>query len=100
MSVERCEQHNQPYDTDKVECCPHCEQEKIEALSTRTPPDDGDPAFPWGEHGTHLGGATMRDCFAMAALQSPNCPDFPLHEDAAKWAYERADAMLATRKNA
>lgn len=26
--------------------------------------NDGGPAFPWGEHGTHLGGMTLRDYFA------------------------------------
>ncbi len=30
--------------------------------------DDGGPAFPWGEHGTHLGGASLRDYFASKAL--------------------------------
>ncbi|QUN56106.1 hypothetical protein [Burkholderia cenocepacia] len=29
---------------------------------------DGGPAFPWGEHGTHLGGMTLRDYFAAKAL--------------------------------
>lgn len=27
--------------------------------------DDGGPAFPWGEHGTVLGGMTIRDYFAI-----------------------------------
>ena len=26
--------------------------------------ETGGPAFPWGEHGTHLGGMTLRDYFA------------------------------------
>ena len=30
--------------------------------------DDGGPAFPWGEYGTHLGGMTLRDYFAAKAL--------------------------------
>lgn len=29
---------------------------------------DGGPAYPWGEHGTRLGGATMRDFFAVQAM--------------------------------
>lgn len=28
-----------------------------------------EPAYPWGEHGTVLGGLTVREAFAMAAMQ-------------------------------
>ncbi|WP_028354789.1 hypothetical protein [Bordetella petrii] len=31
------------------------------------PKDDGGHAFPWGEHGTRLGGMSLRDAFAIAA---------------------------------
>ncbi len=71
-----------------------------------TPRDDGGPAFPWGEHGTHLGGMTLRDYFAAKALRGimarvwcdekgnepPN-----LVESWAAGAYAIADAMLKER---
>lgn len=74
--------------------------------------DDGGPAFPWGEHGTHLGGISMRDYFAAKAMQAIVTNDamiqrldmFPAHEgvkasDAiAQEAYVMADAMLKARK--
>jgi len=61
--------------------------------------DDGGPAFPWGEHGTHLGGMTLRDYFAakaMAAIISdPQWMGGP--KNCSEWAYKYADAMIEAR---
>ncbi len=76
-----------------------------------TDKDNGGPAFPWGEHGTHLGGATLRDYFAAAALNgllaSSTIGDREAgpFDDARKaraaafsaTAYQAADAMLKER---
>ena len=32
MSIERCEKHSRHYDTDKVEECPLCLDEQVDAL--------------------------------------------------------------------
>ena len=69
--------------------------------------DDGGPAFPWGEHGTRLGGLTMRDWFAGQALAgemanseagvfSNTVTDAVLLK-VARLHYRMADAMLAAR---
>lgn len=78
--------------------------------------DDGGPAYPWGEHGAHLGGMTLRDRFALEAMPKLNA--FPTdlwnlvkwslgcsyevrrfeNPAAAKAAYAQADAMLEARK--
>jgi hypothetical protein len=69
--------------------------------------DNGGPAFPWGEHGTVLGGITLRDYFAAHAPSAPEwwLKDYikgrQLDEDAsvhAQWAWSYADAMLKTRE--
>lgn len=65
--------------------------------------NDGGPAFPWGEHGTCLGGMTLRDYFAIEALSgmlSARSVDWDIGDDKAytsKQAYQYADAMLAER---
>jgi hypothetical protein len=79
--------------------------------------DDGGPAFPWGEHGAHLGGMSLRDYFAAKALQAeiitstsdatPESADAVIDaaaragrtpmEQIAFNAYEWADAMLKAR---
>jgi hypothetical protein len=68
--------------------------------------DDGGPAFPWGEHGTHLGGATLRDYFAAKAMQAMITKSNGQGETGgaagvpvvAEYAYEYADAMIEARK--
>lgn len=75
-------------------------------MSEQAEKENGGFAFPWGEHGTRLGGATMRDLFAIAALPAVinNCiadtkKDGISFEDFfAKKSYELADAMLEARK--
>ena len=62
--------------------------------------DDGGPAFPWGEHGTHLGGMSIRDYFAAQAM--PHALTYQLtgheyYERVAATCYELADAMLVER---
>jgi len=75
--------------------------------------DDGGSAFPqpgWidsdGSHhfpadGYGMGGMTLRDYFAAAALAHPSTHDQPAYDTptdhAAAWAYSVADAMLAER---
>ncbi len=74
---------------------------------TETKIDDGGPAFPWGEHGTHLGGMTIRDYFAGQAL-SGLIAEVGLrdmldkeHQDAmAANAYTIADLLIAARSKA
>lgn len=67
--------------------------------------NDGGPAFPWGEPGTHLGGATLRDYFAAKAMPAmlghlaqgirpQDC--IVMAEDA----YSVADAMIRARAGA
>jgi hypothetical protein len=63
--------------------------------------DDGGPAFPWGEHGTHLGGMSIRDYFAAQAMEAivSTVPHLCAVRaaDVACEAYDYADAMLAER---
>ncbi len=59
--------------------------------------NDGGPAFPWGEHGTHLGGMTLRDYFAAKAMQGLMDAAMPASEIATE-AYWMADAMLIARE--
>lgn len=68
---------------------------------------DGGPAFPWGEHGTHLGGMTLRDYFAAKAMhgQLVSQTAVAFYDDSqddaeglADWCYQMADAMLAARE--
>jgi hypothetical protein len=67
--------------------------------------DDGGPAFPWGEHGAHLGGMTLRDYFAAKAMQAMIAKSNGQDKTGGKagvpliseYAYEFADAMLAER---
>jgi hypothetical protein len=67
---------------------------------------DGGSAFPWGEHGTHLGGMTLRDYFAAQAMQGwiASFPADSRHPCSAghglivaSLSYEMADAMLTAR---
>lgn len=69
--------------------------------------NDGDPAYPGHDQGTHgVYGMSLRDAFAVSSLPvvAPGChivgKDF-LHpadfEDAARDAYKMADAMLKAR---
>ncbi len=66
--------------------------------------NDGGPAFPWGEHGTRLGGMTLRDYFAAKALQGYLTKIgivggiAPTDDDMARYSYEMADAMLRARE--
>ncbi len=66
--------------------------------------NDGGPAFPWGEHGTHLGGMTLRDYFAAKAMQGlVTATQEMTHVTVAMLAdeaYAYADAMLAARSKA
>lgn len=70
--------------------------------TTTKPMDDGGFAFPWGEHGTRLGGLSMRDYFAAKAMQAaatnPEGANGFTFSERAKWAYEQADAMLRARQ--
>jgi hypothetical protein len=68
---------------------------------------DGGPAFPWGEHGSHLGGMTLRDYFAakamvgiyqMVATREHGVSASDPEGDIAKHAYQMADAMLKARQ--
>lgn len=60
--------------------------------------DDGGNAFPWGEHGTRIGGMSLRDWFAGQALGTAYCNETTADADkVAEWAYQIADAMLAAR---
>ncbi|MAG68400.1 MAG: hypothetical protein Tp138OMZ00d2C19078221_53 [Prokaryotic dsDNA virus sp.] len=63
--------------------------------------DTGGPAFPWGEHGTVLGGMTLRDYFAAKAMASMHTNpywDDKSYRAIADAAYQQADAMLAERE--
>lgn len=65
--------------------------------------DDGGPAFPWGEHRTHLGGMSLRDWFAGQALagllaHGGLIAGDDLLERLAKDAGNIADAMLVERR--
>jgi len=68
------------------------------------PKDDGGYAFPWGEHGTRLGGMSLRDYFAAKAMQGLIITRHPHHqgsdgpEQLAADAYLVADAMLKARQ--
>lgn len=64
---------------------------------------DGGPAFPWGEHGSHLGGMTLRDYFAAKALNGilacfKDYVGANNLEARAALAYRYADAMLKARE--
>lgn len=63
---------------------------------------DGGPAFPWGEHGTHLGGMTLRDYFAAKAMQGicahQETWGLPSGDKVAKVSYDLADAMIRARE--
>lgn len=63
-------------------------------------PVNGSPAFPqysFGNHGVYVdGGMTLRDYFAAKVLITA-CEDFSPAE-AARLAYDYADAMLEVRK--
>lgn len=66
--------------------------------------NDGGPAFPVIGAEQMLGnpsvcsGMSLRDYFAAAAEASGNCPHNQHdHTDCAKWAFARADIMLALR---
>jgi len=71
------------------------------------PVTDGGPAFPWGEHGTHLGGMTLRDYFAAKAMQAAittsGAPWMSKDPGCAKlvsaMAYQVADEMLKARQS-
>ena len=60
--------------------------------------NDGGPAFPWGEHGTHLGGMTLRDYFAakeLSKVEAVSVCALPSDYDRfADHCYRMADAML------
>ncbi|OZI56989.1 hypothetical protein CAL20_15370 [Bordetella genomosp. 4] len=73
--------------------------------------DDGGPAFPWGEYGSHLGGMSLRDYFAAKAMQGLVTAEDPwrgydykpvngltIPENDARLAYRIADAMLKARQ--
>lgn len=63
-----------------------------------------EPAYPWGEHGTVLGGLTKREAFAMAALKGILANPGDLYRgnainnytptDVADMAIEYAEALL------
>jgi hypothetical protein len=62
--------------------------------------DDSGLAYPWGEHGTRLGGLTKREEFAKAAMQGMCAAADPMKVAAlrnciANCAVEQADALLA-----
>ncbi|ASC68620.1 hypothetical protein B9P52_32000 [Achromobacter denitrificans] len=67
--------------------------------------NDGGSAFPWGEQGAHLGSMTLRDAFAMRAMQAAEPPIFYMSATQTqmsldKWAahcWQMADAMLSAR---
>lgn len=65
-------------------------------------PDDGAPAFPsFTEDGQSRPGMSLRDAFAIAALQGIiRHPDAigESEETIAIWSYKAADAMLEARK--
>jgi hypothetical protein len=64
--------------------------------------DNGGPAFPWGEHGTHLGGMTLRDYFAAKAMQSLipiGYGNNDFNNIVVLASYRIADAMLEARKS-
>ncbi len=56
-----------------------------------------DLAYPWGEHGTVLGGLTKRELFAAMAMQGfASCPSVEATaERCAAGAVAWADALLA-----
>lgn len=80
--------------------------------TTTKPMDDGGPAFPWGEHGTRLGGMSLRDAFALEAMgraMDLSPPQWwnegispirgtPEMDRVAKVAYAMADSMLRARQ--
>ena len=65
--------------------------------------DNGGPAYPTKQlaHGRVAcikEGMTLRDRFVIAAMESGQCPYAGYeHEAAARWAGNRADAMIAER---
>ena len=57
-----------------------------------------EPAYPWGEHGTALGGLTKREYFAALAMQGCCAAgeySTATDEQIAGYAVELADALLA-----
>ena len=60
----------------------------------------GGPAFPLVAQNWHHKGMTLRDYFAAKAMQGLSaCEEHDMtHEDAAVWAYRRADEMLKARE--
>lgn len=64
--------------------------------------DDGGPAYPALEYsGSAHAGMSLRDAFAIAALQgfaAADREDEHGHVDLARAAYRQADAMLEARK--
>ena len=64
--------------------------------------DDGGCAFPWGEHGTRLGGMSLRDYLAAKAMQayvsSGAWRERFSQADTARAAYDMADTMLRARQ--
>lgn len=76
--------------------------DRIEARQKSVTPDDGGPAFPWGEHGVRLGGLTMRDWFAGQALTgmlaAADAPKGWTVEKLAGAAFDFANAMIAERQ--
>ena len=70
--------------------------------------DNGGQAFPWGEHGTVLGGMTLRDYFAAHAPETPSwwmngykesLTDLMLvGEHISRWRWVYADEMLKERE--
>jgi hypothetical protein len=74
-------------------------------MSEKVNMNDGGPAFPWGEHGTHLGGISKRDYFAAKAMQTfltgVNVHEirFEYYKKITVAAYSFADAMLEASKS-
>lgn len=69
----------------------------VQSMSSR----GNEPAYPWGEHGTALGGLTKRELFAAMAMQGlaavplqGSLPSEAVKSDAQR-AVEYADALIA-----
>lgn len=59
---------------------------------------ENDMAFPWGEHGTRLGGLTKRELFAAMAMQGALAGTPGQHlipQNLARESAAHADALLA-----
>lgn len=62
-----------------------------------------EPAYPWGEHGTALGGLTKRELIAAMAMQGylsrppamTNESEREYDAKIARWSTDTADALLA-----